>query len=68
MQILTPAQAAEVLDTPVSTLHYWRHRGTGPRSFKIGKRVMYKRADVEQWLQQQHDTTSVGDTGPGGQA
>jgi predicted DNA-binding transcriptional regulator AlpA len=35
----------------VGTLRYWRHGGTGgPPSFKLGRRVMYRRAEVEKWL------------------
>ncbi len=31
--LLTISEAAEVLRTPVATLRYWRHLGTGPHSF-----------------------------------
>lgn len=65
--LLTVREASEIAHTSPATLRYWRHAGSGPRSFKIGRRVMYKRADVEQWLQQQYDTTSVGGLA-GGQA
>jgi predicted DNA-binding transcriptional regulator AlpA len=34
----------------VSTVRYWRHLGTGPRSFRVGRRVVYRRSEVEQWL------------------
>jgi hypothetical protein len=34
------------------TLRYWRALGEGgPASFKLGRRVMYRRADVEKWLE-----------------
>ncbi len=36
---------------PEGTLRYWRAVGTGgPPSFKLGRRVMYRQADVERWL------------------
>lgn len=38
---------------PVDTLRYWRQHGDGPPSFKIGRRVMYDRADVEAWIADQ---------------
>ncbi len=44
-----------------ATLRYWRHRGEGPKSFKLGRRVMYKRADVEAWVQAQYDAADTGD-------
>ena len=48
---LTTDEAAEVLRTPVATLRYWRHLGKGPASFKLGRRVLYAREDVEQFLE-----------------
>lgn len=38
---------------PVDTLRYWRHIGTGPRSYKLGRRVVYDIADVEAWMAHQ---------------
>ena len=35
---------------PVNTLRYYRQRGEGPRSFKLGRRVMYAVEDVEAWI------------------
>jgi hypothetical protein len=35
----------------VGTLPWWRALGEGgPESFKLGRRVMYRRTDVEKWL------------------
>ncbi|MCM3554011.1 DNA-binding protein [Janibacter melonis] len=40
--------------TPAATLRYWRHTGTGPKGFKLGgRRVMYRRQDVDTWLTEQ---------------
>jgi predicted DNA-binding transcriptional regulator AlpA len=37
--------------TSPATLRYWRSVGDGgPRSFKLGRRVLDRRADVEQWI------------------
>ena len=49
-QLLTINEAAELLRTPVATLRYWRHLGTGPRSFRLTRRVLYDRADVDAWI------------------
>jgi predicted DNA-binding transcriptional regulator AlpA len=38
---------------PVATLRYWRHLGSGPQSFRIGRTVRYWRSDVYQWLESQ---------------
>lgn len=51
--LLTISEAAAILRTPVATLRYWRHLRIGPRSFKIGRRVFYRRSDVEAWLREQ---------------
>ncbi len=35
---------------PVETLKQWRRTGKGPRSARIGKRVLYRSQDVMQWV------------------
>ena len=61
-QLLTTTEAAQLLNTPVGTLRWWRHQGTGPRSFCLGSRkVMYRRADVVAWLEAQY---AAGQTPP----
>jgi predicted DNA-binding transcriptional regulator AlpA len=51
--ILTLAEVAEMTRTNPATLRYWRSVGVGgPESFKLGRRVMYRRADVEKWLEE----------------
>jgi DNA-binding transcriptional MerR regulator len=49
-ELLTIAEAAELLRAPVATLRYWRHLGTGPRSFRLGRRVLYRNADLRSWI------------------
>ena len=57
-QLMTTAETAAFLHTPVATLRWWRHEGTGPKSFKLGARkVMYRRSDVLSWLEQQYAGT-----------
>lgn len=51
--LLTITETADLLRAPVATLRWWRHNGIGPRSFKIGRRVCYQRADVQAWIEQQ---------------
>jgi predicted DNA-binding transcriptional regulator AlpA len=53
LELLTLPEAAEVLRAPVATLRYWRHLGTGPRSFRLGRRVVYRLADVRAWIDAQ---------------
>ena len=51
--LLTITEAADLLRAPVATLRYWRHLGTGPRSFRLG-RVLYRRDDLHAWIDAQH--------------
>jgi hypothetical protein len=52
-ELLTITEAAELLRSPVATLRYWRHFGTGPHSFKIGRRIFYWASELEAWLDEQ---------------
>ena len=58
-QLLTLAEAADRLRTPVATLRYWRHLGIGPDSFRLGRRVVYRREDIDRWITGQHDSQAV---------
>lgn len=49
-QLLTLVEAAALLRTPVATLRYWRHRGIGPDGFRLGRRVFYRREDLDRWI------------------
>lgn len=57
--LLTIPEAAALLRAPVATLRYWRHLGTGPRSFRLGRRVLYRRQDIQAWIDSQHDRGSA---------
>lgn len=54
-ELLTITEAAEVLRAPVATLRYWRHLGIGPRSFRLGRRVLYRRDDLHAWVDAQRE-------------
>ncbi len=56
-ELLTIAEAAELVRAPVATLRFWRHLGTGPRSFRLGRRVLYRRDDLHDWIAQQRAET-----------
>src|SRR3712207_5532309 len=58
-ELLTIAEAAELVRAPVATLRYWRHLGTGPRSFRLGRRVLYRREDVHAWIDAQHGQSTA---------
>ena len=52
-ELLTITEAAALVRAPVATLRYWRHQGVGPRSFRAGRRVLYKAVDVRAWIDAQ---------------
>jgi len=52
-ELLTIKEVAEIVRVPEATLRYWRHLGTGPRSFRIGRSVRYWKTEVALWLEEQ---------------
>jgi len=50
-EYLTTQEVAELLRTPAETVRFWRHVGKGPASFKLGRRVLYAREDVEAFVE-----------------
>jgi len=48
---LTAGEAAKLLGLAPSTLAKLRLNGNGPLYCKLGRRVVYRLADLEQWLQ-----------------
>ena len=53
--LLTIDEAADILRAPVATLRYWRHLGTGPRSFRLGRRICYRHSDVLIWIEEHYN-------------
>jgi len=54
-EYLTTEEVADLVRSSRETVRYWRHIGTGPASFKVGRRVLYAREDVEAWLRAARD-------------
>lgn len=50
-KVLTAGDAAKVVGLSESTLAKLRLTGNGPAYCKLGRRVVYRRADLEVWLQ-----------------
>ncbi len=60
LDLLTITEAAELVRAPVATLRYWRHLGTGPTSFRLGRRVVYSLDDLRAWIDAQHNQSGTG--------
>ena len=50
--LLNEREASREFGMPVKALQYWRHRGhpDGPPFVRIGRRVYYRRSDLELWV------------------
>lgn len=59
MTYMTTAEVAELFRTSPETVRYWRTMGTGPKSVKIGKRILYDRSEVERWAASKVEAEAV---------
>jgi predicted DNA-binding transcriptional regulator AlpA len=50
--LLTTAEVSEILRKPVGTLRQWRHRSYGPKGFRLGGTVVYRRSAVDAWVRE----------------
>lgn len=48
---MTTDEVADLLRTRPETVRGWRHVSKGPKWFHAGRRVLYCRADVEEWIE-----------------
>ena len=53
-ELLFGEEVSEITRIPIATLRFYRHAGKGPKSFKLGNRVVYKREDVLDWIESQY--------------
>jgi excisionase family DNA binding protein len=53
--LMTPQEVADFLGLPIATLQTWRAKRSGPRGYRVGKHVRYRREDLEEWLEGQAD-------------
>lgn len=59
-KMLTEQDVMNMTGLARGTLAYWRHAGTGPRSYKLGRRVRYDEADVLAWIAESKAATARG--------
>ncbi len=60
MEIMTTRQVSETTGIPVGTLRFWRHTNQGPASFALGRKVVYRRSELEAWIAEQESATRRG--------
>lgn len=49
-ELLTTVEVAQYLRIRVNTLEQWRSRGKGPAFVRVGRRVRYRRREIDRWL------------------
>lgn len=54
-KVYTQDEVAERYHLEPLTLTTWRHRGTGPKWFRAGKRAMYREAALAEWEAERED-------------
>jgi predicted DNA-binding transcriptional regulator AlpA len=52
-EYMSAPELEQMTGTPASTWRYWAHIGSGPASFKLGRRRVWKKSSVLQWLESQ---------------
>lgn len=59
--VVTEAEAGAMLGgVPAPTMARWRSEGKGPRFIKVGRRIAYRTADLEAWLDEQTRQRTTG--------
>lgn len=58
-EYLTSKEVADRLRTSVETVRYWRYVGRGPKSFKVGRRVLYAQVDLQEWIDEARNRDST---------
>jgi excisionase family DNA binding protein len=61
-QLIKPAEAATLLCISDLTLRKWRWEGKGPRFIKVGRKVAYRKEDLDAFVNGQV-RRSTSDTG-----
>lgn len=58
---LTPDEVADRLRLSSRTVASWRYTGNGPPFMRLGRRVLYRWQDVDNWLRNQPSFQSNAD-------
>ena len=58
--LISTKQVSGMTGLPCGTLRYYRHMDIGPASFTLGRRVVYRRADVLRWISERENATRRG--------
>lgn len=56
---LLEAEVAQWIRQNPRTLRLWRSLGTGPKWAKLGRRIVYRRSDVQAWIDEQFEANAA---------
>lgn len=59
-ELLQTRQVEQEYGINAGTLRFWRSTNQGPASFALGRRVVYRRSEVERWISEQEQATRRG--------
>ena len=51
--LLLIEEVADITRQPVPTLRWLRHKGEGPAGFRMGRRIVFRRGAVMEWVAMQ---------------
>jgi len=54
-EYFTAAELEKLTGTPARTWGFWAKRGEGPASVKLGRRRVWRKTVVRQWLKDQEE-------------
>jgi excisionase family DNA binding protein len=49
-EYMTVQEVAERVRSTPGAVYQWRSRGEGPQAIRMGKRLLFRPADVEAWI------------------
>lgn len=58
MKLMSVPEVSEMTGVPEATLRYWRHKGIGPASARLGRRVVYRDTDVVAYINAQFEAAT----------
>jgi excisionase family DNA binding protein len=59
-RLWTPEELADYLGVTLHCVYAWSSRGGGPKVLRVGARLRYRPADVEEWLDRVTDGREEG--------
>ena len=54
----TQLQVAEILKNSPKTFETWRQKGTGPKFKKAGRRILYSKNELSEFMNKSYNSTS----------